>query len=661
MDKSAVSLDVASDGLVDNIADQRMEANHNVSVDYTPRLGLEFFSEDAAHNFYNMYGRMRGFSIRKEYANKNKQTGVLTSRKFACCKEGFRVPDKRDDRTNKPRAETRTGCDAHMVIKWMKEKGKFQVTGFIEEHNHPLHITACAHMMPSQRKITEAQAFKVDLANDSGITLKSSYEYMGKQSGGRNSLGYTQQDQKNYLRSKRQRDLQYGEAGSLLKYFQQQTLDNPSFYYAMQLDINEQITNIFWADAKMIIDYSQFGDVMTFDTTYRTNKEYRPFAAFVGFNHYRETVLFGAALLCDETAESFQWLFETFFTAMSRKKPQTIFTDQDPAMAKAILSVMPETYHRICTWHMMQNAIKHLGNMFKGDCTFNTDFSACIYEYEEEDEFCNAWEEMLVQYNLVENNWLHSILKIKEKWAKAYVRRTFSAGMRSTQLSESLNSDLRNYLNSDLDIVQFFKHFERKVNNKRYKELIVEYNSRQKLPRVKIKAPMLTQLAGVYTTPIFEEFQKEYEEYQGAFIKDCQESPPNQYMIGIYGQPIVRMRKVICNPMEHTVSCSCRKFETEGILCSHALKVLDVMNIKLIPEQYILKRWTKDARDGSVQDLKGRDVQADTKLQVTSWYRILCPNLVKLASRAGECEEAFNLVAKYTNEVSRMVEDIIRR
>ena len=51
-------------------------------------------------------------------------------------------------------------------------------------------------------------------------------------------------------------------------------IHNPSFHYAVQLDIEEQITNIFWADAKMIIDYTHFGDVFSFDTTFGTNKEF---------------------------------------------------------------------------------------------------------------------------------------------------------------------------------------------------------------------------------------------------------------------------------------------------------------------------------------------------------------------------------------------------
>ncbi|KAL3500054.1 hypothetical protein ACH5RR_039147 [Cinchona calisaya] len=47
----------------------------------------------------------------------------------------------------------------------------------------------------------------------------------------------------------------------------------------------------------MIKDYDIFGDVVSFDTIYRTNKAYRPLASFVGMNNHREMVIFGAALL----------------------------------------------------------------------------------------------------------------------------------------------------------------------------------------------------------------------------------------------------------------------------------------------------------------------------------------------------------------------------
>jgi hypothetical protein len=43
----------------------------------------------------------------------------------------------------------------------------------------------------------------------------------------------------------------------------------------------------------------------------------------------------------------------------------------------------------------------------------------------------------------------------------------------------------------------------------------------------------------------------------------------------------------------------------EGLLCSHALKVLDILNIKSLPERYILKQWSREARSSTIKDSHG--------------------------------------------------------
>ncbi|KAK0602297.1 hypothetical protein LWI29_032077 [Acer saccharum] len=101
----------------------------------------------------------------------------------------------------------------------------------------------------------------------------------------------------------------------------------------------------------------------------------------------------------DETVDLFIWLFETFLQAMSKKTPKTILTDQDAAMAKAISHVMPNTYHRLCTWHMMQNALKHVNGVFRGPSGVNSILSKFIDDIEEENQFLIAWNEMLEKYN----------------------------------------------------------------------------------------------------------------------------------------------------------------------------------------------------------------------------------------------------------------------
>jgi zinc finger SWIM domain-containing protein 3 len=304
---------------------------------------MEFNTIQDAWMFWVTYGGQKGFEVRKKYANKRQSDGAVRSCRYVCANEGHRVPDKRDHLTKHPRAETRTDCPVRIGLILDREKGNYKVTDLILEHNHSLHLPQTSHLMASQRKISQLQGFEIETADDAGIGPKAAHELACIQVGGSANLSYTLQDHKNYLRGKRQREMAYGQVGSMLRYFQEKNVENPSFQYALQMDQEEHIANIFWADAKMLTDYAYFGDVVSFDTTFGTNKESWPFGIFVGFNQFRETVVFRACLMYDETFESFKWLFDTFVRAHNSKQPKTIYTDQDYAMAKAIKAVFLES------------------------------------------------------------------------------------------------------------------------------------------------------------------------------------------------------------------------------------------------------------------------------------------------------------------------------
>jgi zinc finger SWIM domain-containing protein 3 len=133
----------------------------------------------------------------------------------------------------------------------------------------------------------------------------------------------------------------------------------------------------------MLIDYAHFSDVFTFDTTFGTNKDCRPLGVFVGFNQFREIVVFGATLLYDESKSSFKWLFEAFLEAHKHKHPRTIYKDQDMAMKNAISMVFLDSWHGLCTFHIMQNVAKHLARMGRDESSALAELSACMYEYED--------------------------------------------------------------------------------------------------------------------------------------------------------------------------------------------------------------------------------------------------------------------------------------
>ena len=56
-------------------------------------------------------------------------------------------------------------------------------------------------------------------------------------------------------------------------------------------------------------EYVDFGDAMTFDTTYKTNIYDKPLAMFVGSDHHLHNTVFGCALLGDE-----QWKHSSGFS-----------------------------------------------------------------------------------------------------------------------------------------------------------------------------------------------------------------------------------------------------------------------------------------------------------------------------------------------------------
>ena len=117
---------------------------------------------------------------------------------------------------------------------------------------------------------------------------------------------------------------------------------------------------MFWCDAQSRQDYNDFGDVMVFDSTYKMNRYGMPFIPFVGLNHHRKTTVFGCGIVSDETEETYVWLLRTFLKAMCQRKPKSVITDADNAMIKSILKVLPDVWHRICSWHVEKNMKIHL-------------------------------------------------------------------------------------------------------------------------------------------------------------------------------------------------------------------------------------------------------------------------------------------------------------
>jgi zinc finger SWIM domain-containing protein 3 len=340
-------------------------------------------------------------------------------------------------------------------------------------------------------------------------------------------------------------------------------IEDPTFFYATEIDEEDgRLVNFFWADGQSIMDYTCFGDAVSFDTTFQTNKFEMPFAPFLGTNHHKQTVIFGAALLFDETIESFVWLFETFLKAMSGKYPSTIFTDQDAAMAGAIAYVFPNTSHRLCLWHIYLNAAKHLGHVIQQHPEkFLPDFKRCVYEDRSEFYFNKKWDELLCEYKLKDNKWMSKLYDLRKKWAAVH-RDSFTADMNSTQRSEGMNNVFKKRFRRKLGISELLEESDKVSASLRNNELDEDFQSRRKSPVTYI--PLLKTAAESYTRRMYEEFEDEFNEQ---FSFSCK----LLHMEGsILTYTVTHMYSdygaiVVFNKADITITCACRKYESIGM------------------------------------------------------------------------------------------------
>ncbi|KDP43850.1 hypothetical protein JCGZ_20860 [Jatropha curcas] len=123
------------------IGDQTEDEACEVDMNQEPYVGMIFESDKAAKTFYDEYARRIGFLTRIISSRKSEHDGSIISRHLACNKEGFLKSQKTAQVRIRKRESKREGCMAMLLVKRDKV-GKWVVTKFVREHNHPLVISS---------------------------------------------------------------------------------------------------------------------------------------------------------------------------------------------------------------------------------------------------------------------------------------------------------------------------------------------------------------------------------------------------------------------------------------------------------------------------------------------------------------------------------------
>nr|KAJ0194364.1 hypothetical protein LSAT_V11C800399740 [Lactuca sativa] len=102
-----------------------------------------------------------------------------------------------------------------------------------------------------------------------------------------------------------------------------------------------------------------------------------------------------------------------------------------------------------------------------------------------------------------------------------------------------------------------------------------------------------------YTRKMFDNFKKEWTEAITNLTHETigKTTEESTYRVGQLDVDKKYWRIVTFRSLDQvSVTCSCAKYETNGILCKHSLYVMKKKHVKELPSHYILSRWTLNVR-----------------------------------------------------------------
>lgn len=241
-----------------------------------PYVNKSFSTLIEGEEFYNEYASIAGFSVRLG-TQKYYKDGTIILKHFYCNKQGHTITTpynslEVDKPSKKRRSSTigRTGCLARMILRFDAETG-YKVFKFVEKHNHPLATLEGRQFLKSNRRLNFAHQALIANCSRANQGATKAYKICKELVNGYANIGANLNDFKNF-----KRDLKafigQSDAHMILQIFERKQEHSSGFSFDYAVDSEGCLSRLFWVDHIGKMNYSAFGDVVSFDATYGTNK-----------------------------------------------------------------------------------------------------------------------------------------------------------------------------------------------------------------------------------------------------------------------------------------------------------------------------------------------------------------------------------------------------
>ncbi|XP_028117459.1 protein FAR-RED IMPAIRED RESPONSE 1-like [Camellia sinensis] len=179
--------------------------------------------------------------------------------------------------------------------------------GEVEEPKKRICFSSKQEHFAMNKRIFTLVKRRLEINDEVGIWVVRNFHSIVVEVGGYEALTLDERDVRNHIVNTRRLRLEVEDAESVALYFHTIQQQNSNLYSVIDLDEDGRMQNLFWANVRGRATYKAFGDVVSFDTTYLTNKYDMLITPFVGINYHGQSILLGYELLYNENTETFVW------------------------------------------------------------------------------------------------------------------------------------------------------------------------------------------------------------------------------------------------------------------------------------------------------------------------------------------------------------------
>ncbi|XP_043718728.1 protein FAR1-RELATED SEQUENCE 11-like isoform X3 [Telopea speciosissima] len=562
------------------------------------KIGQVFRDPDEAFAEYVRFAKKRGYAVRKQrtYHRDWGDKGVYR-RDFVCHRAGSgeRKGDGEEATGNEKRTRRsiRCNCQAHMYICAIRNGDGYlwEVRGFSDEHTHDLLNQNEVRHLAAYRFISDHFKNRLLTLDKARVPVKEMMTLLeNEQDVEVGGLPFNVRDARNFLNAHKTIS-QKNDPSHLVMICKRLKDKDNEFWYDYQVDEENQLEHIAWSHATSLHGYEHCGDVVLFDTTYKLNAYKMLVGMWVGVTNNGQTCFFGCCLLRNRRMSSFEWAFRVFLKFMRGKAPQTILTDQEPGILEAVRKVMPNTKHALCLWHICRKLPSWLGNRLGTQFKEFKDKFDQLPELETEEKFVVSWQDMIEKYGLSANMHMRSLYELRYMWAKPYLKSYFFAGMRNNSRLEAMYAYIKHIVSSQTLLNKFIAQVGRALEELDHVGEQITADREMDNIDFQTGGPIEEHASKILTPYAFGLFKKEV---ISSFHYACDSIESGVWVVkhNSLEEGDCKVHHVVGN---ETISCSCMGFEFNGILCRHAITVLQRNNCFQTPDQYLLRRWCHES------------------------------------------------------------------